>query len=90
MPNQGYAIPFPMTPQIARMAVASFQMVEPGLEEVPHRSPREAPVLQYLAKGLTCTQIADQLDINLVTVRTYFRRIYEKLHVRSGTEAVAT
>ena len=31
----------------------------------------------------------NQLDISIDTIRTYIRRIYEKLHVQSRTEAVA-
>ena len=34
-------------------------------------------------------EIADKLGIGFETVRTYVRRIYEKLQVRSRTEAVA-
>ena len=52
-------------------------------------SPREEMVLNCLAKGLTYKQIADQLGISIDTIRTYLRRIYEKLHVQSRTEAVA-
>ena len=54
-----------------------------------HLSPREEMVLNCLAKGLTYKQIADQLDISIDTIRTYLRRVYEKLHVQSRTEAVA-
>ena len=54
-----------------------------------HLSPREEAVLDCLAKGLTYKQIADQLDISIDTIRTYLRRIYEKFHVQSRTEAVA-
>ncbi len=79
----------PMSSSIARKVVASFQKVEPGPGERPHLSPREDAVLDYLAKGLTYKQIADQLGISIDTVRTYLRRIYEKLHVQSRTEAVA-
>jgi len=52
-------------------------------------SPREAEVLDGLAQGLAYKQIADQLNVSIHTVRNYIRRIYEKLHVRSRTEAVA-
>ena len=45
--------------------------------------------MDCLAKGLTYKQIADQLEISIDTIRTYLRRIYEKLHVQSRTEAVA-
>ena len=46
-------------------------------------------VLESMAKGLTYKQTADQLGISIDTIRTYVRRIYEKLHVQSRTEAVA-
>ena len=35
-----------------------------------------------------CKEIADRLDRSVETVRTHLHRIYEKLHVRSRTEAV--
>lgn len=79
----------PMSSSIARKVVASFQMVTPDSGKRPHLSPREEAVLDYLAKGFTYKHIADQLDISTNTVRTYLRRIYEKLHVQSRTEAVA-
>jgi len=46
-------------------------------------------VLDLLAQGFMYKEIADKLGISFETVRTYIRRIYEKLHVRSRTEAVA-
>ena len=55
--------------------------------EVEALSPREYEVLALLAKGRLYKEIADQLGIGLGTVRTYQRRIYEKLHVQSRTEA---
>ena len=78
-----------MSSSIARKVVASFQKAAPAPEAQVHLSPREQTVLDCLAKGLTYKQIADQLDISIDTIRTYLRRIYEKLHVQSRTEAVA-
>ena len=52
-------------------------------------SPRERSVLDGLAEGLAYKQIADQLGVSIHTVRNYIRRIYEKLHVCTRTEAVA-
>ena len=63
-------------------------MAEPDSGKRPHLSPREEAVLDFLAKGFTYKQIADRLEISIDTVRTYLRRIYEKLHVQSRTEAV--
>lgn len=79
----------PMTSSIARKVVASFQKSRHAEGKGTHLSPREEMVLNCLAKGLTYKQIADQLDISIDTIRTYLRRIYEKLHVQSRTEAVA-
>jgi DNA-binding NarL/FixJ family response regulator len=79
----------PMTSSIARKVVASFQKNAPVADKQTHLSPREEMVVNCLAKGLTYKQIADQLGISIDTIRTYLRRIYEKLHVQSRTEAVA-
>jgi DNA-binding NarL/FixJ family response regulator len=78
-----------MSASIARKVVASFQKAGPVGEKRAHLSPREQAVLEQLAKGLTYKQIADLLGISIDTIRTYLRRIYEKLHVQSRTEAVA-
>lgn len=78
-----------MSSSIARKVVASFQKSNQTGGRQAHLSPREEMVLNCLAKGLTYKQIADQLDISIDTIRTYLRRIYEKLHVQSRTEAVA-
>jgi DNA-binding NarL/FixJ family response regulator len=79
----------PMSSSIARKVVASFQKAKQTGEKDIHLSPREEMVLDCLAKGLTYKQIADQLSISIDTIRTYLRRVYEKLHVQSRTEAVA-
>jgi DNA-binding NarL/FixJ family response regulator len=79
----------PMSSSIARKVVASFQKSRQTGAKATHLSPREEMVLNCLAKGLTYKQIADQLDISIDTIRTYLRRVYEKLHVQSRTEAVA-
>jgi DNA-binding NarL/FixJ family response regulator len=79
----------PMSSSIARKVVASFQMAPADSKQHLGLSPREEAVLNLLANGLTYKQIADELNISIDTVRTYLRRIYEKLHVQSRTEAVA-
>jgi DNA-binding NarL/FixJ family response regulator len=80
----------PMSHSIARKVVASFQKAgRTGVQQPASLSPREQMVLDCLAKGLAYKQIADQLGISVTTIRTYLRRIYEKLHVQSRSEAVA-
>ena len=80
----------PMSSHIARKIVQSFQqpVVAPSAE-VENLSPREAEVLGLLAKGFLYKEIADQMKVSYATVHTHIRHIYEKLHVRSRTEAVA-
>jgi len=77
----------PMSTQIARRVIASFHAdAAPAAVEI--LSPREAEILQALAKGLRYKEIAAGLFISLETVRTHVRHIYEKLHVQSRTEAL--
>lgn len=52
-------------------------------------SPREAEVLGLLARGYLYKEIGETMGISYATVHTHIRHIYEKLHVRSRTEAVA-
>jgi DNA-binding NarL/FixJ family response regulator len=79
----------PMSAPIARKVVQSFKNAPAHGDESAELSPRERSVLDGLAKGLTYKQIADQLGVSIHTVRNYIRRVYEKLHVCTRTEAVA-
>ena len=83
----------PMTSNIARKVVQAFQRHEPApAPEQPGSdtlSPREREVLELLARGYLYKEIVDVLKISRPTVNTYIRRIYEKLHVRSRSQAVA-
>jgi DNA-binding NarL/FixJ family response regulator len=79
----------PMSAPIARKVVQSFKAAPTHGDESAELSPRERSVLDGLAAGLAYKQIADQLGVSIHTVRNYIRRIYEKLHVCSRTEAVA-
>jgi len=83
----------PMTTHIARLVVQSFQKAAapapaPG-DDLSVLSEREQQVLDLLAQGLIYKEIAEKLSIGYETVHTYIRRIYEKLQVRTQTEAVA-
>ena len=56
--------------------------------ETTNLSPREQHVLEYLAKGFLYKELSSALDISYDTVHNHIRHIYEKLHVRSRTQAV--
>ncbi len=79
----------PMTTNIARKVVKAFHQVAPSQPAVTALSARENEVIQLLAQGYLYKEIADALNVAVPTVNTYIRRIYEKLHVRSRTEAIA-
>ena len=83
----------PMTTHIARLVVQSFQKPAAAptatSKELAELSEREQQVLDLLAQGLIFKEIAEKLAISYETVHTYIRRIYEKLQVRTRTEAVA-
>jgi DNA-binding NarL/FixJ family response regulator len=78
----------PMSAGIARRVVQSFQSAGPSVKEAENLSKREHEILFYLAKGYRYKEIADTMFISLETVRTHLRNIYQKLHVRSRSEAV--
>jgi DNA-binding NarL/FixJ family response regulator len=79
----------PMSSHIARKIVQSFQHLPAVAAGSESLSPREAEVLDLLAKGFLYKEIAEQMKVSYATVHTHIRHIYEKLHVRSRTEAVA-
>jgi DNA-binding NarL/FixJ family response regulator len=79
----------PMTTHIARKVVQSFQRSAAAEAQTESLSDREQQVLDLLSQGLMYKEIADKLQISYETVHTYIRRIYEKLQVRTRTEAVA-
>jgi len=79
----------PMSANIARMVlehVASNDFV--GTEEY-HLTTREKEILTQLVKGYSYKMIAGALNISFETVKTFIRRIYEKLQVHNQSEAVA-
>jgi DNA-binding NarL/FixJ family response regulator len=77
----------PMSSQIARRVIASFQKKD-SIDETDILTPKEKEILKALAKGLRYKEIADEMKISMETVRSHARRIYEKLHVQSRTEAL--
>lgn len=80
----------PMSAEIARRVVEAFHQgttkADEGQESV-NLSQRETSVAQLIAEGLANKEIADRLGISTETVRGHLKNIYEKLHVRSRTEA---
>jgi len=77
----------PMSSHIARKVVQSFQ--SKGLSNADQASltQREEEILGHVVKGFSNKEIASALSISVETIRVHLKNIYEKLHVRSRTEA---
>jgi DNA-binding NarL/FixJ family response regulator len=78
----------PMSPSIARMVINSMKTDTTVQKHYP-LTPRELDILRSLSKGNSYKLIAAEFDISIETVRTHIKKIYDKLHVHSQTEAVA-
>lgn len=78
----------PMSPSIARMVINSMKIAQK--EQNPYLlTPRELDILRSLSTGNSYKLISAELNITMDTVRTHIKKIYEKLHVHSQTEAVS-
>jgi DNA-binding NarL/FixJ family response regulator len=78
----------PMSNLIARRVVQTFQQMGKSSKELENLSERETEVLSYVAKGYQDKEVAEKFFLSVETVRKHLRNIYQKLHVRSRTEAV--
>jgi DNA-binding NarL/FixJ family response regulator len=79
----------PMTSSIARKVLELFPRQPARSEEIDKLTQREQQVLQLMINGYSYKMIASELKVTLETVRTYVKRMYEKLHVHSATEAIS-
>jgi DNA-binding NarL/FixJ family response regulator len=78
----------PMSGAIARKVVQHFQKEPPVRNKDLNLTPRETQILELLVKGSLYKEIAWDLGIGFETVRSHIDNIYNKLHVRTRTEAV--
>jgi DNA-binding CsgD family transcriptional regulator len=73
-----------MSGSVARLVVDQFHVnVNSPL------SHREIQVLQMISRGMTYSQIAEELSISKETSKVHIRNIYKKLQVNSKSEAIA-
>lgn len=78
----------PMTSSIARKVLRYFPAQTARADELNKLTQQEMNVLQLLSKGNSYKMVATELNISIDTVRTYIRRMYEKLQVHSVTGAI--
>ena len=73
----------PMSTQIARMVVQSFQK-----NTNTPLTARETEVLELLAKGKSYSAIANDLFVHKETIKSHIKNIYGKLQVNSKADAI--
>ncbi len=78
----------PMTGEIARKVIMTFQTPAHGTDEGVMLSSREQEILELLSQGMLNKEIADRLSISYHTVKVHLKHVYDKLHVRSRAEAM--
>jgi DNA-binding NarL/FixJ family response regulator len=76
----------PMSPSIAFMVIAAMQKPTANPYNLTQR---ENEILTSLSKGNSYKLMAAEFSITVDTVRAHIKKIYEKLHVHSQTEAVS-
>jgi DNA-binding NarL/FixJ family response regulator len=79
----------PMSSSIATQVLKMFSQVHHPVHEDYNLTEREKKVLQLLVNGYSYKMIAAEMFIAIDTVRSHIKKIYEKLHVNSKSEAVA-
>ena len=77
-----------MSSQVARRVVEEFQKPAPSEDPSQKLTDTEMELLQLLARGLLYKEIAERLQIGVAALTSRIHRIYDKLHVRSRSEAV--
>ena len=78
-----------LSPEISRMVISYFHEKSAGDNlGVPGITPRESQLLGLLIQGFSAKEAAHEMHISYETVRDYLKTIYQKLNVRSRTEAI--
>jgi DNA-binding NarL/FixJ family response regulator len=79
----------PMTSSVAAKVLKMFSQLKTDSDNEFNLTSREKEVLQWLVNGYSYKMIASDMFISVDTVRSHIKKIYEKLHVNSKSEAVA-
>ncbi|MGB4846088.1 MAG: LuxR C-terminal-related transcriptional regulator, partial [Ferruginibacter sp.] len=79
----------PMTGSVARKVLVMVPPAKTPDQEKSNLTQKETAILQYLVNGYSYKMIAAEIDISIDTVRFHIKKIYDKLHVHSATEAVS-
>jgi len=78
----------PMSVEIARKVIAYFQGQATAAKETEKLTTREREVLDLVAQGFSNKEIAERMGVSVDGVVFHLKRIYQKLHVHSRTQAI--
>lgn len=79
----------PMSPEIAHRVIAVFRDFRPVPSANHELTPHELRLLKLLSEGHNYKSAAGEFNVSVNTISYHMKRIYEKLHVHSKSEAVA-
>jgi DNA-binding NarL/FixJ family response regulator len=79
----------PMTGSVAKKVLQMVPQAKTTEQEKSDLSEKETVILQFLVNGYSYKMIAAEIKISIDTVRFHIKKIYDKLHVHSATEAVS-
>jgi DNA-binding NarL/FixJ family response regulator len=79
----------PMTGSVAKKVLQMVPQAKTTEQEKSNLSEKETVILQFLVNGYSYKMIAAETKISIDTVRFHIKKIYDKLHVHSATEAVS-
>ena len=79
----------PMTGSVARKVLQMVPQAKNEQHEKACLSSKETAILQFLVNGYSYKMIAAEAGLSIDTVRFHIKKIYDKLHVHSATEAVS-
>lgn len=80
----------PMSSSIAKRVLETFKQGTTTRNNSKFQSltKREFQVLEYVNRGYSAREVADNLHISYETVRSHLKNIYQKLHVHTAIEAL--
>jgi DNA-binding NarL/FixJ family response regulator len=78
-----------MSPEVARRLIELFRTVTPPVGCGYDLTPHELRILKLLVQGHQYKTAAAAMGVTVNTISFHVRKIYEKLHVHSKSEAVA-
>jgi len=77
----------PISPSIARKILITFRELPEAVKGLEKLTESEKKILSMIAQGFRNKEIAETLDVKVTTIESHLRNIYQKLSVKSRTQA---